>query len=171
MNEASDTVLADTATSKKKTTSANVQQRLQKRKDLMKDLEKRNVDLETFLVSIGGVSLKYDPRIKNDNDPNPTGIDGDDGFNSDEDYDDVEIQVDPDSEADTDPAQPRSHPAQPGSHPTARPTKYRKGKKQKQKAAPNTSDYVMTIGSNNVDDMAVPSHIGDTPETIQKTTK
>ena len=161
LNEASDTVLADTATSKKKKTSANVQQRLQKRKDLMKDLQKRNVDLETFLVSIGGVSLKYDPRIKNDNDPNPTGIDGDDGFNSDEDYDDVEIQVDPDSEADTDPAQPRSHPAQPGSHPTARPTKYRKGKKQKQKAAPNTRDSVMNIASNDGEDMTVPSLIGD----------
>ena len=41
----------------------------------MKDLSKRNIDLQTYMIAIGANSLKYQPDIQTD--PNPLADDDD----------------------------------------------------------------------------------------------
>ena len=156
LNEATDTVLADSATSKRKKTNPHTQQLLKRRKDLMKDLKKRNIDLEMFIVSISAISLKHDARVRDDNDPDPLGVDTDSGDN----YSDVEIEIDivPTEPSPAEPAKPRPPPAATA---TAHPSRYRKGKKKKQKAAPNTRESIMHIASQDDDETSAPSLVGD----------
>ena len=40
----------------------------------MKDLSKRNIELESYMVQIGAKTLKYQPRVMNDPDPDPLGL-------------------------------------------------------------------------------------------------
>ena len=154
LNEATDTVLADSATSKRKKTNPHTQQLLKRRKDLMKDLKKRNIDLEMFIVSIGAISLKHDARVRDDNDPDPLGVDTDSGDN----YSDVEIEIEV---VPTEPAAPATPRPQPAATVTAHPSRYRKGKKKKQKAAPNTRESIMHIASQDDDETSAPSLVGD----------
>ena len=49
--EASDTVVAETHNIKKKRVNTDY---LENRKELMKDLAKRNLDLESYMIQIGG---------------------------------------------------------------------------------------------------------------------
>ena len=40
----------------------------------MKDLSKINIELESYMVQIGAKTLKYQPRVMNDPDPDPLGL-------------------------------------------------------------------------------------------------
>ena len=69
LNEASDTVVAETLTSHQKKLDPRLETLRKRKKGLMKDLAKRNVDLETYLVSMGANTIKYQPCILVDPDP------------------------------------------------------------------------------------------------------
>ena len=69
LKEGCDTAIAETITSHKKKVDPKVKQLREKKKGLMKELSKRNIDLETYLASMGANTLKYQPRIQKDNDP------------------------------------------------------------------------------------------------------
>ena len=69
--EASDTVVAETHNIKKKRVNTDY---LENRKELMKDLAKRNIDLESYMIQIGGKTLKFQPKVMSDPDPDPLGL-------------------------------------------------------------------------------------------------
>ena len=58
----------------------------------MIDLRRRNVDLETYIISIGAITMKYDPRVKKDNDPDPFS-DGEKEVESDEENSELEEEI------------------------------------------------------------------------------
>ena len=74
MREASDTVIAETTSGKKKKETSNQKQLKDSRKALMKDLAKRNIDLESYMIQIGGKTLKYQPHVMSDPNPDPLGL-------------------------------------------------------------------------------------------------
>ena len=67
--EASDTVVAETVTNHQAKVKPRRRDMLDRKKGLMNDLAKRNIDLETYLISMGANSLKYQPQIQKDPDP------------------------------------------------------------------------------------------------------
>ena len=67
--EGSDTATADILSSKSKKINSKLQKMRIRRKALMRDLAKRNVDLQTYLIAVGASTLKYTPQIQEDPDP------------------------------------------------------------------------------------------------------
>ena len=177
--EGCDTYLADIATSRNKKLNPNAQKLIKRRRELMKDLKKRNIDLETFLVSIGAITMKYDSRVRKDNDPDPFGNGVTDATENDELSDDENGELsghENDVLSDisilsqspkSPPRQPVCSPPPPPGTPTcqppaqSRPRNYRKGKKQKQKPVPNTRDSFIHVSQQIDDDRPVPSLIGN----------
>ena len=167
------TECCDTATSKKKKLNPNAQKLIKRRKDLMIDLRRRNVDLETYIISIGAITMKYDPRVKKDNDPDPFS-DGEKEVESDKENSELEEEINlsiyesrtnqqeacPPSR--TSPGLPASLPTSlPTCQPTPHPGKYKKGKKQKQKPAPNTRESFIHVNSRIDGENSIPSLVGD----------
>ena len=72
--EGSDTVIAETNTNKKKKENPNMTKLRNRRNGLMKYLKKRNIDLDSYMVQMGGSSLKYQPKVRSDPDPDPLGL-------------------------------------------------------------------------------------------------
>ena len=70
----SDTVVAETTNNKKRRVNKNSETLREARKGLMKDLSKRNIELESYMVQIGAKTLKYQPRVMNDPDPDLLGL-------------------------------------------------------------------------------------------------
>lgn len=69
LKEGCDTAVAETTTSHKKKIDPKQAELQKRRKGLMMDLSKRNIDLETYLVSMGANALKYQPQVQSDMDP------------------------------------------------------------------------------------------------------
>ena len=65
LSETSDTVVAETTNNKKRRVNKNSETLREARKGLMKDLSKRNIELESYMVQIGAKTLKYQPRVMN----------------------------------------------------------------------------------------------------------
>ena len=64
LSEASDTVVAETLTSYTRKLDPRIETLRKRKKGLMKDLKKRNMDLETYLASAGANTIKYQPMIR-----------------------------------------------------------------------------------------------------------
>ena len=69
LKEGCDTATAETLTSHQKKIDPNQKKLRDRKKGLMKDLSKRNIDLQTYLVAMGANTLKYQPHIQKDPDP------------------------------------------------------------------------------------------------------
>ena len=69
LSEGCDTATAEVLTSHQRKVDPNRRKLLEMRKGLMKDLSKRNLDLQTYLIAIGANTLKYQPNIQTDHDP------------------------------------------------------------------------------------------------------
>ena len=74
LSETSDTVVAETTNNKKRGVNKNYETLREARKGLMKELSKSNIELESYMVQIGAKTLKYQPRVMNDPDPDPLGL-------------------------------------------------------------------------------------------------
>ena len=113
----------------------------------MKDLSKRNIDLQTYMIAIGANSLKYQPDIQTDPDP----LADDDEFSDDENFEsnnpDTELaDVTEQSPVTTAPlvARPPPNPL-----PTIRAKKpaHKKGKRTKQKPVQEAETSMIHVES------------------------
>ena len=159
LSEASDTVVAKTLTSHSKKLDPRIETLRKRKKGLMKDLKKRNIDLETYLASMGANTIKYQPMMLVDPDPL-----ADIASNSEEEDDPVQENEEMVQDLGEDPT-PSGHPSLPDlpsyhappvqpsrpgatSHPVpVRPQHNKKGKRKKQKAVPNSEDSFIHIES------------------------
>ena len=66
LKESSDTVVAETTSAHKKKENSKYQVLRNSRKVMMTDLAKRNIDLESYMIQIGGKTLKYQPSVMSD---------------------------------------------------------------------------------------------------------
>ena len=69
LKDGCDTAVAETVTSHTKKVNKKLAGQRKLKAGLMKDLAKRNIDLETYIVSMGVNTLKYQPQIQSETDP------------------------------------------------------------------------------------------------------
>ena len=138
LKEASDTMVAETVTSHNKKVDPRLKELRKRKKGLMKDLGKRNIDLETYLASMGANTIKYQPMILVDSDPLADIASDTEEFDQDDpegiENEDPEVPVLPDL-----PPLTGVHPA-PLVAQQVRTQQNRKGKRTKQKAVPNSEE-------------------------------
>ena len=151
LRETSDTVIAETGNHKKKRANKNTAILREARKALMKDLAKRNIDLEKYMIQIGAKTLKYEPRVMNDPDPDPLGMGEkrvlEDESNSEENFSEENDSVIPAPVTPT-PCTPPSRHCSPPAVPTAPPRQQaRKVPHRRKKQAPvaNSEDSFIHV--------------------------
>ena len=161
IKEGSDTAVAETLTSHNKKVDPRLETLKKRKKGLMKDLSKRNVDLEMYLVSMGANTIKYQPTILID--PDPLADLGNSSEESDEDEDlglgSADVSLDdtgvdhvglfppvPSQCPPLAPLVPSSLPHVPR-RPAAKTAHNQKGKRKKQKPVSNSEDSFLHIES------------------------
>ena len=162
LREASDTVVAETFNIKKKRVNTDY---LANRKELMKDLAKRNIDLESYMIQIGGKTLKYQPKVMSDPDPDPLGLgerrclsDGQTEENEENNIDDssnydspVDVSLDETPEISarvitpTSPPRPRSPSPTPAPMPRSKPSKKGPVRRKRQTPVENSEESFIHI--------------------------
>ena len=161
LNEASDTVVAETLTSHQKKLDPRLETLRKRKKGLMKDLAKRNVDLETYLVSMGANTIKYQPCILVDPDPLADMVSCSEDEEDDDDLghlsiDDILDEIPTSnlglagcSEIPPCPDIPFARSVRPAPPPaqTVSPAHNKKGKRKKQKPNPNSEDSFLHVES------------------------
>ena len=154
LRESSDTVISETGNTKKKCVNKNSAILRDARKALMKDLSKRNIDLDKYMVQIGAKTLKYEARVMNDPDPDPLGFGEREIIENESDCNEGLSLSDSCSSASCSPvtcpptAPARARPtAPPTVPPTALPTQPRKGPHRRKKQAPvaNSEDSFVHV--------------------------
>ena len=156
LKEASDTVVAETITNHKKKVNPDLVKLRKRKKGLMKDLAKRNVDLQTYMISMGANTIKHQPSILSDPDPLSDYYSFSDDDDSNDDNGLMDDTID-DPVADQNLAAPPSPrptlvTAPPPSRPVSKPTNKakapnKKGKRTKQKPIPESEDSFLRVES------------------------
>lgn len=157
LKEGCDTAVAETLTCHNKKVRKDYEKLQKSRKGLMKDLSKRNIDLETYLVAMGARTLEYQPSVMEDPDPLA------DIESADEDDDDLENlglgsgdnsldEENPIPEAQTlspEPTIPTPPTVSASSRPkpSSKSNHNKKGKRTKQKPVPESEDSFLHVES------------------------
>ena len=142
-----DTAVAETVTSHKRKVDTNAKKLKDKKKGLMKDLGKRNIDLQTYLVSMGANTMKYQPQIQKDSDPLADIVSDGENFVDDFDEDDDNCGESIEQPQSPEVTQTRIPNIVDRIEPAKKKSNNKKGKKKKQKPIPGSEESFLHIES------------------------
>ena len=147
LKEGSDTVIAETVTSHTKKVDPRIETLKKRKKGLMRDLRKRNIDLESYIVSMGANSIKYQPLILVD--PDPLADIGSDSDNESIEENDClgEDEISLDESVESPSPKPTPAPRRPAAKTVAKPLHNKKGRRKKQKPCANSEDSFLHVES------------------------